>query len=79
MDIVSAVKNPQTLYTFRKSDYIDMIVNVQELFEHLSYLDSCSFGKTDDMQRCLDASQNCIDRLKTTLDFKFLYPSLQQP
>lgn len=65
----------KTLFTFRKWDYQDMKVNLQELFQLVAYLDDCSVGKTEDMQKTLDAIYTRIRQIQGTLNVKYLFPS----
>lgn len=63
-----------SLYTFCRWDYNDMKSEVQELFEHIAYLDNCSVGKTSDFQREIDAMLLNVSKLKSILGFKYLFP-----
>lgn len=65
----------QNLFTFRGIDYLDMKTELQELFEVLSYLDNCSMGKTEDFQRSIDHCFLNIQRIRSILDVKYLFPS----
>lgn len=62
------------LYTFRKYDYLDMKMELMELFEHIAYIDNCSVGKTDDMERELRAIYNNINKIRSILSVKYLFP-----
>lgn len=62
------------LYTFRKYDWLDMKREVQELFEHIAYLDNCSVGKTEDFNNEIYAMLRCVSRLKSILGFQYLFP-----
>ena len=66
----------KTLYTFRKFDYLDLVRDVQELFELISYLDNCSLGQTEDMKSTLVSCYYRINELKRILNFNYLFPSL---
>lgn len=65
----------KTLYTFTKFDYLDMKFELQELFEIVSYLDNCSSGQTDDFKESMKHIYLRIDRIKSILNFKYLFPS----
>lgn len=65
----------QTLFTFRKYDYLDMKRELQELFEHTMYLDSCSVGKTTFFQNELNAMFRNIEKIRSILNVKYLFPA----